>query len=54
MRVIGMDVHRVFAEAVALLDGAVTRLGCEFRRSQPAIPIEASHLIRVKPAGHSD
>jgi hypothetical protein len=27
---------------------------CEFRRSQPAIPIEASHLIRVKPAGHSD
>jgi transposase len=27
MRVIGMDIHRVFAEAVALLDGKVTRLG---------------------------
>ena len=27
MRVIGMDIHRVFAEVVALLDGAVTRLG---------------------------
>src|SRR3712207_1052643 len=26
MRVIGMDIHRVFAEAVALLDGKVTRL----------------------------
>ncbi len=27
MRVIGMDIHRVFAEAVALLDGKVARLG---------------------------
>lgn len=27
MRVIGMDIHRVFAEAVALLDGKTTRLG---------------------------
>src|SRR5215217_5254441 len=27
MRVIGMDIHRVFAEVVALLDGVVTRLG---------------------------
>jgi transposase len=27
MHVIGMDIHRVFAEVVALLDGAVTRLG---------------------------
>jgi len=27
MRVVGMDVHRVFAEAVALLDGKVARLG---------------------------
>ena len=27
MRVIGMDIHRVFAEAVALLDGKATRLG---------------------------
>src|SRR5918998_4693212 len=26
MRVIGMDIHRVFAEAVALLDGKATRL----------------------------
>jgi transposase len=27
MRVIGMDIHRVFAEVVALLDGVLTRLG---------------------------
>jgi hypothetical protein len=27
MRVVGMDIHRVFAEAVALLDGKATRLG---------------------------
>ena len=27
MRVIGMDIHRVFAEVVALLDGVPTRLG---------------------------
>ena len=27
MRVIGMDIHRVFAEVVALSDGKVTRLG---------------------------
>ena len=27
MRVIGMDIHRVFAEVVALLDGGITRLG---------------------------
>src|SRR3712207_626871 len=27
MRVIGMDIHRVFAEAGALLDGKATRLG---------------------------
>ena len=27
MRVIGMDIHRVFAEVVALLDGVVTRRG---------------------------
>ena len=27
MRVVGMDIHRVFAEAVALVDGKVTRLG---------------------------
>jgi transposase len=27
MRIIGMDIHRVFAEAVALLDGKTTRLG---------------------------
>jgi transposase len=27
MRVIGMDIHRVFAEVVALFDGVLTRLG---------------------------
>ena len=27
MRVIGLDIHRVFAEAVALEDGRLTRLG---------------------------
>jgi transposase len=27
LRVIGMDIHRVFAEVVALSDGKVTRLG---------------------------
>src|SRR3712207_1605116 len=27
MRVVGMDIHRAFAEAVALLDGKVARLG---------------------------
>ena len=27
MRVIGMDIHRVFAEVVAWLDGKTTRLG---------------------------
>jgi hypothetical protein len=30
------------------------RQGCVFRRNQPPIPIEASHLFRSKPAGHSD
>jgi transposase len=35
MRVIGMDIHRVFAEAVALLGGKVTRLGrVEMRRDR--------------------
>jgi hypothetical protein len=28
--------------------------GCAFRRLQPSIPIETSHLFRTKPAGHSD
>jgi hypothetical protein len=28
--------------------------GCAFRRLQPSIPIETSHLFRMKPAGHSD
>ena len=27
---------------------------CGFRRSQPSIPIETSHLFRLKPARHSD
>ena len=27
---------------------------CAFRRLQPSIPIETSHLIRSKPAGYSD
>src|SRR5215212_11385507 len=27
MRVVGMDIHRVFAEVAALLDGVITRLG---------------------------
>ena len=27
---------------------------CGFRRSQPSIPTETSHLFRLKPAGHSD
>jgi putative transposase len=27
---------------------------CAFRRLQPSIPIETSHLFRSKPAGHSD
>jgi hypothetical protein len=27
LRIIGMDIHRVFAEVVALVDGKVTRLG---------------------------
>jgi transposase len=35
MRVIGMDIHRTFAEAAALLDGVVTRLGrVEMRRDR--------------------
>jgi transposase len=35
MRVIGMDIHRVFAEVVALLDGVLTRLGrVEMRRDR--------------------
>lgn len=35
MRVIGMDIHRVFAEAVALLDGKITRLGrADMRRDR--------------------
>ena len=29
-------------------------LGCAFRRLQPSIPIETSHLFRSKPAGDSD
>jgi hypothetical protein len=28
--------------------------GCVFRRNQPPIPIETSHLFRSKPAGHSE
>jgi hypothetical protein len=28
--------------------------GCGFRRSQPSIPTQTSHLFRSKPAGHSD
>jgi hypothetical protein len=28
--------------------------GCVFRRNQPALPAQTSHLIRSKPAGHSD
>ena len=31
MRVVGLDIHRVFAEAVMLENGAVRRLGCVFR-----------------------
>jgi DNA invertase Pin-like site-specific DNA recombinase len=27
---------------------------CVFRRNQPPIPIETSHLFRSKPAGHSE
>ena len=27
---------------------------CAFRRFQPSIPIETSHLFRTKPAGDSD
>jgi hypothetical protein len=30
------------------------RLDCGFRRSQPSIPTETSHLFRSKPARHSD
>ena len=29
-------------------------LNCGFRRSQPSIPTETSHLFRLKPARHSD
>ena len=37
MRVIGLDIHRVFAEAVALEDGQLTRLGrIEMRRDRLA------------------
>jgi transposase len=35
MRVVGMDIHRVFAEAVALLDGKTTRPGrADMRRDR--------------------
>ena len=45
MRVIGMDIHRTFAEAVMIDGDRLMRLGrinmsrdCGFRRKSPAIP----------------
>jgi hypothetical protein len=34
--------------------GDVLGPACAFRRLQPLIPIETSHLFQSKPAGHSD
>ena len=40
-------------EGTRVFEGKVAS-GCGFRRSQPSIPIETSHLFRLKPARHSD
>ena len=42
MRVVGLDIHRVFAEAVMLEDGAVRRLG--------RIGMTRDHLAAFAPA----
>lgn len=42
------------AEAEIKRRGPVVKTEGGFRRSQPSIPTEASHLFRGKPAGHSD
>jgi hypothetical protein len=42
---------RACARSIA---GWTPRPACGFRRSQPSIPIETSHLFRLKPARHSD
>jgi hypothetical protein len=36
------------------LTATIPGWGCGFRRYQPSIPIETSHLFRAKPAGDSD
>jgi transposase InsO family protein len=35
-------------------DFCIAAVACVFRRLQPSIPIETSHLFRSKPAGDSD
>ena len=35
MRIIGLDIHRAFAEAVAWKDGKLTRLGRVIMRREP-------------------
>ena len=43
MRVIGMDIHRVFAEVAALLDGQATRLGRVDMRRDRLRGVRARH-----------
>jgi hypothetical protein len=49
MSIFGTIMNKIFHHA-----SAAPAEGCVFRRNQPPIPIEASHLFRSKPAGHSD
>jgi hypothetical protein len=48
------ELIRLCAEAARCEDYLRKIDWCAFRRSQPSIPIETSHLFRLKPARHSD
>jgi hypothetical protein len=48
----GAKLYNVSGEAIQ--NTAKQTQACAFRRSQPPIPTQASHLFQSKPAGHSD
>ncbi len=51
MRVVGLDIHRVSAEAVMLDGGKLVRLGCVFHASWAPVPRDRGQQVHASWAG---
>ena len=49
MRIIGLDIHRAFAEAVAWQDGKLKRLTCAALKDEPGYPNRSCRTMSAMP-----